>query len=106
MPWKNVSPIEQKQQFVSLLSSDQFMMSELWDEVLEFKLGSKEMRLEGRRVAVVSPGRTGKLGSWEAGDFGRCEDLVRRPVSRSPSKRYQTNCVREKFKQRYETTET
>ena len=29
MPWKNVSPMEQKQQFVSLLSSDQFTMSEL-----------------------------------------------------------------------------
>jgi len=29
MPWKNVSPMEEKQQFVSLLSSDQFTMSEL-----------------------------------------------------------------------------
>jgi len=29
MPWKNVSPMEQKQQFVSLFSSDQFTMSEL-----------------------------------------------------------------------------
>lgn len=33
------------------------------DEVLKFKLGSKKMRLEGRRVAVVSPGRDGKLGT-------------------------------------------
>ena len=29
MPWKNVSPMEQKQQFVSLLSSGQFTVSEL-----------------------------------------------------------------------------
>jgi len=29
MPWKNVSPMEEKQQFVSLLSSGQFTMTEL-----------------------------------------------------------------------------
>ena len=33
------------------------------DGVLEFKLGSKEVRLEGRRAAVVSPGKDGKLGT-------------------------------------------
>ena len=29
MPWENVSPMEQKQRFVSLLTSDQFTLSEL-----------------------------------------------------------------------------
>lgn len=34
-----------------------------WDQILEFKLGTRDFRLEGRSVAVVSPGEDGKLGT-------------------------------------------
>ncbi|MFT5857786.1 MAG: transposase-like protein [Verrucomicrobiales bacterium] len=49
MPWKNVSPMEQKQQFVSLAGSGRFTVTELYLEFgISRKTGHKWLRRHGQ----------------------------------------------------------